>query len=168
MMSSGIFVEGLVTDGLPDLHGQIVDAELAARELTDWYESGGRVGQLHSERMPAAGRAVAFEVRPDGVWVRAHIVEPDAVRLVNEGFYRGFSVGIVCAIVVDDPSAPAGRIVDALALDVDLVDRPANPRARFVVVSHGSPAEMDAALALLPSPVEISMDAALALIPGGN
>ncbi|WP_460990464.1 HK97 family phage prohead protease [Sinomonas soli] len=88
---------------------------------------------MQSSSLVPAGKAVALEKRPGGVWLRAHVVEPTAVRLVKEGVYQAFSIGVAKPRIVRDAVAKNGRVVDGVFSEVSLVDFPANPHSRFAV-----------------------------------
>jgi hypothetical protein len=75
----------------------------------------------------AVGTAKEAHVDDVGLYLRARIVEPGAVHLVNEGVYQGFSIG-------GRKLAKTGDTVTALELvEISIVDRPANPDTRFAI-----------------------------------
>lgn len=89
---------------------------------------------MHATSLPPAGKGVLLESKPDGEWVRSKVVEPTAIRLVDEGVYTGYSVGIARPRIDRDPRARGGRIVGGKIVELSLVDRPANPMAKFVAL----------------------------------
>lgn len=88
---------------------------------------------MHSTQLAPAGKALELEEKQDGHWLRAKVVEPTAVKLVEEGVYSAFSVGIGQPRIAPDPMAKRGRIVDGRIIEVSLVDHPANPNCKFMV-----------------------------------
>lgn len=124
-------VYGKATDGLLDLDKQIVDPDWAAKALTDWFAEWGNIRQMHSPLLAPAGKAVGLDLTDDGAWVRSQVVEPTSVRLVDEGVYKAYSIGIINPEVVYDPAAPNGRIVGGVVNEVSLVDYPANTRCKI-------------------------------------
>jgi hypothetical protein len=92
---------------------------------------------MHSTNLPPAGKAIEVDTsRPDGVYLTARIVEPTAVKLVKEGVYSAFSVGISKPRIIRDKVAKNGRVVDGVFSEVSVVDFPALPSAKFTVVKR--------------------------------
>lgn len=89
---------------------------------------------MHSTNLPPAGKGVLLESLADGEYVRTKVVEPVAVRLVDEGVYSGYSVGISRPRIDRDVKARNGRIVAGKIVEISLVDRPALPTAKFAVL----------------------------------
>jgi hypothetical protein len=89
---------------------------------------------MHSTNLPPAGKGVLLESLSDGEYVRTKVVEPVAVRLVDEGVYSGYSVGISRPRIDRDVKARNGRIVAGKIVEISLVDRPALPTAKFAVL----------------------------------
>ena len=129
------YVWGKATDGSVDTDEQIVDPKFAQKALADWYETGANVRQMHATTLPPAGKGVLLEHHDgDGEWVRTKVVEPVAVKLVDEGVYTGYSVGIARPRIDRDMKARGGRIVGGKIVEISLVDRPALPTAKFAVL----------------------------------
>jgi hypothetical protein len=89
---------------------------------------------MHATSLPPAGKGVLLEHTSDGEYVRTKVVEPTAIRLVDEGVYTGYSVGIARPRIIRDARARGGRIVDGKIVELSLVDRPALPTAKFAVL----------------------------------
>ena len=97
---------------------------------------------MHSPKPAPAGKALELQELSDGHHVRAHILEPTAVKLCEHGVYTAFPVGIVKPDVRQDRLANGGRIVDGRIVEVSMVDAPANPNCRFTIAkaaANGSP-----------------------------
>ncbi|MDQ4490725.1 hypothetical protein RBS60_11000 [Sinomonas sp. ASV486] len=133
---STVYVEGLCTDDDLDLDSQIIDRDFAIKGLGTWFADWGNVRVMHSPNLAPAGKAVQMEVRPEGIWVRTHVVEPTAVQLVKAGVYSAYSVGVSQPRVVHDRIAKNGRVVDGIFSEISLVDFPANPRSRFTLAKR--------------------------------
>ena len=135
-------VWGKVTDGSLDRDGQIVDPDWAADKLMDWYHDlGAPVRNMHSGTYPPAGKGIDLEVTDDGCFVRAAIVEPTAIKLLDLGVYKDFSIGIAEAPLYPDPQAPGGRLgkkgdKDGWVNEVSLVDTGSNKNAHLTVVKR--------------------------------
>jgi hypothetical protein len=157
-----VYVEGLCTDDNLDLDEQIIDSDFARKGLSAWFQDWGNVRQMHSGNLPPAGKAVSMEKRDDGIWVRAHIVEPTAVKLVKEEVYKAFSVGISKPRIIRDVLAKGGRVVDGIFSEISLVDFPANPRARFQLAKRAKSGDIEVVekaiepeLKKIPTPAEV-------------
>ena len=121
-----LYVKGLATDATLDLDEQICDPDWLKTAMPKWMEIGN-IREMHQSK--AVGKAVEMEQSGTGFLVEAKIGDPSAQKMVEEGIYTGFSVGIKNARVVKDASAPGGRIISGNVVEVSLVDRPANPSA---------------------------------------
>lgn len=134
-----VIVSGMCTSDTIDLDDQIIDLDFSRKGLAEWGSTWGNIRQMHSTNLPPAGVAVAVDTtRPEGVHLTARIVEPGAVKLVNEGVYKAFSVGISRPRIVRDMVAKNGRVTDGVFSEVSLVDFPALPSATFTVAKRSS------------------------------
>ena len=127
-----LIIEGPVTDDSLDLDGQIVDAASAAKSLQEWFDAYANVRQQHSPLLAPAGKGLALKFKNGVPWLRAHIVEPTAVKLTAAGVYSAFSVGIADGQLDQSPvackRAPNGILYPSLINEVSVVDYPANIR----------------------------------------
>jgi hypothetical protein len=124
-----------------DWDDQIVDPDWAAEKLTQWFsplDKGGfnaTMHQMHSPILAPAGKGKDLFFDGGVPHVRAKIVEPTAVKLIDEDVYGAFSIGILDPPIFPDPSAKNGRIgrkgAGGFINEVSLVDVPANPRCLF-------------------------------------
>jgi len=119
-------VKGIATDDTLDLDQQICDPDWLKSEMPKWMEIGN-IREMHQSK--AVGKAMEMEQVGNGFVVEAKIVDPVAAKMVEEGIYTGFSIGIKNARVVKDAAAPGGRIIQGSVVEISLVDRPANPSA---------------------------------------
>ena len=99
--------------------------------VADWFKDWGNVRQQHSTSLPPAGKAMGMDIKPDGIYVKALIVEPVAKELVKAGVYQAFSVGISNPKIIRDMDAPGGRVTGGVMSELSIVDRPANSACRF-------------------------------------
>lgn len=138
---------GKVTDGTLDRDGQIVDPDWAAEKLMDWFHDlGAPVRNMHSGTYPPAGKGLDLSIEDDGAYVRAAIVEPTAIKLLDLGVYKDFSVGIAEAPLYSDPSAPGGRLgkagdPDGWINEISLVDTGSNKNAHLTIVKRAKRTE---------------------------
>lgn len=124
-------VYGKATDDSLDIDQQICDADWLKRAMPHWFQTGGNIREQHSNI--AAGVAKEYEVKEDGHYITALVVDPVSVKKVENGVLKGFSIGIKNPRVTRDKSAMNGRIVDGQIVEVSLVDRPANPNCQLVL-----------------------------------
>jgi len=89
------------------------------------YMRFGALREMHG--LTAAGATLSAEVGEDGATrIAAHVVDPVAVKKVQHGVYKGFSIG--GKVLGRDPSDR--KIITKLKLnEISLVDRPCNPEA---------------------------------------
>jgi phage head maturation protease len=132
-----IRVWGYASSEAKDSDGETVTADCMRAALPD-YMRFGAVREMHDAKK-AAGTAIEAEITEDGrTWFGAHIVDPMAVKKVETGVYKGFSIGGKVP-----PGGRDGNIIKALRLiEVSLVDRPANPEA-VISVFKAEGAEQD-------------------------
>lgn len=128
-----LVIHGVATDGTVDSDHQIVDSDWSAKALTDWLATGGNVRMSHDSKRPIGkGTQVQLDRDGDGKhWVKSVIVDPLAIKLVEEGVLRAYSVGIIDPVIKRDPSgrAPGGIICGGTLAELSVVDRPANKNA---------------------------------------
>lgn len=131
-----LLVHGKVTDDGIDLDDQIIDKDWAREALQKWFEGYGNVRQMHSTQLQPGGKGVKLEEGTDGFYLTTKVVEPVAVRLVEEGIYKAYSIGVSKPVIVRDPVAHKGRVKGGIISEVSLVDFPANPRCVVKLVDE--------------------------------
>lgn len=117
-------VWGVASSESEDSDGETITAAAMKAALPD-YMRFGAVREMHQPK--AAGTALAVEVGDDGVTkICAHIVDSEAIRKVNAGVYKGFSIG---GRVTARDELKKTTITGLRLTEISLVDRPANPDA---------------------------------------
>jgi hypothetical protein len=129
-------VYGKATDDSIDIDQQICDGDWLDRAMPHWFKTGGNIREQHSNI--AAGVATDYEVKADGHYISALVVDPVSVKKVEAGVLKGFSIGIKNPRVTRDKSAANGRIVDGQIVEVSLVDRPANPNCQLMLAKSAA------------------------------
>jgi hypothetical protein len=119
-----LMVEGIASTETVDAQGEIVKSSAMEAALPDYMRHG--TGALREMHQPlAAGTAMASVA--DGVTtIKAHVVDPVAVKKVTAGVYKGFSIG---GKVTERDSNDKNTITGLKLVEISLVDRPANPDA---------------------------------------
>lgn len=118
-----VMVFGKATGSDLDLDQQRMDATWL-RTAMPKYMVIGNVREMHNAKR-AVGKAIEHEVKDDGHYIKAHIVDPVAVKKVNAGIFTGFSVGISAPVIVKAADAPNGLVTGGAIIEISLVDRPA-------------------------------------------
>lgn len=121
-----IKVWGYASSETVDSDGETITADAMKAAIPD-YMKFGAVREMHGKS--AAGTAIEINVEEDGrTFFGAHVVDPVAVKKVQTGVYKGFSIG----------GSVTGRdelnksVINGIKLtEISLVDRPANPDAVF-------------------------------------
>lgn len=119
-----IKVSGYASSGAKDSDGETVLPEAMKNALPD-YMAYANIREMHQAK--AAGTAIEAKVEDDGrTFIRAHIVDSEAVKKVKAKVYKGFSIG--GKVTARDETDKT--IIKGLRLaEISLVDRPANPEA---------------------------------------
>lgn len=139
-----LIVYGKATGPDLDLDQQICDPKWLAKAMPEWMEFGN-VRAQHSN--VAAGVGIELTSTEDGSWfLKSRIVDPDTINKIEKGVYKGYSIGIADARVVNDKAAGRGRIVGGFIPEISTVDRPCNPTARMAIAKAygGAMAPVDA------------------------
>jgi len=111
-----------------DSDGETITADAMKAALPD-YMKFGAVREMHQAK--AAGTAIEASVEADGrTFFGAHIVDPVAVKKVQTGTYKGFSIG---GKITERDELNKTVITGLKLVEVSLVDRPANPDSVFTM-----------------------------------
>jgi len=119
-----IKVFGTASTGAVDDADETVSPD-AMKAALPAYMRFGALREMHG--LTAAGATLSAEVGEDGATrIAAHVVDPVAVKKVQLGVYKGFSIG--GRVLSRD--AKDRKIITKLKLnEISLVDRPCNPEA---------------------------------------
>lgn len=147
-------VYGKATDDSIDIDQQICDEGWLQEAMPQWFETGGNIREQHSNI--AAGVATDYELKSDGHYITAHVVDPVSVKKVEAGVLKGFSIGIRSPRIIRDNKAANGRIVDGQIVEVSLVDRPANPNAKLMLAKAAENGELMAVDQKAVTPADIA------------
>lgn len=121
-------VSGFASTESKDSDGETILASAMKAAIPD-YMKFGAVREMHKN--DAAGTAISIEVQPDGrTFFVAHVVDPIAVKKVQTGVYKGFSIG---GKVQSRDDLNKSIITGLRLTEVSLVDRPANDGAVFTM-----------------------------------
>ena len=119
-----LVVEGFASSGAVDSDGETITPDAMKAALPD-YMKFGALREMHQPS--AAGTAIKAEVMDDGrTSFSALVVDPVAVKKVQAGVYKGFSIG---GRVTERDKLDKSMIKGIKLIEVSLVDRPANPDA---------------------------------------
>src|SRR6266536_1172752 len=132
-----------------DSDQQILDPGWLAREMPTWFQQWGNIREMHQAK--AVGKAVELEAKDDDWFLTARIVDPDAIRKVEEGVLQGWSVGIKRPQIQRDAKAPGGRVVGGKIVENSLVDNACNETCKLLLAKAAG-ADQKASLELIELP----------------
>lgn len=122
-----IIVTGIASTESVDSQGEVVTADAMKAAIPD-YMRFGAVREMHDAKK-AAGTALNIGVNDAGSTdFTAHVVDPIAIKKVQSGVYKGFSIA---GKVLKRDESDENKITALSLTEVSLVDRPANPDAVF-------------------------------------
>jgi hypothetical protein len=135
-----LLVYGKATGSDLDLDQQRCDPEWLKTAMPEWFRGpyGGNVREQHDSHR-AVGKATEHEVKDDGHWITAKVVDPIAKAKVEAGVLSGFSIGISRPRIEKSPEAANGIISGGKIIEVSLVDRPCLPTAMFTMCKAAKP-----------------------------
>lgn len=119
-----LMVEGIASTEAVDAQGEIVKSSAIEAALPDYMRHG--TGALREMHQPLAAGTAMASVAGDVTTIKAHVVDPVAVKKVQTGVYKGFSIG---GKVTERDSVNKSTITGLKLVEISLVDRPANPDA---------------------------------------
>lgn len=127
-----LLVYGPAASSALDRDRQRLDEAWLDSAMPRWMAEGGGVREQHDAKR-AVGVGVGLSKGDDGAhYLTARIVDPVAVKKIEHGVLRGFSVGIKAPKVqMGKADAPNGLVIGGDVIEVSVVDRPANPECRF-------------------------------------
>ena len=132
-------VFGYATNDTLDSQGEIIENEATRMAIED-YSKWRNLRVMH--KAEPVGTVPVIEMRTDGLWIGAEVVDDDAWNKVKKGVYKGFSVGgkKLKAVSAFDEKLKKGitRIKEYLLNEISLVDRPANPSAIISFIKRDS------------------------------
>ena len=125
-------VSGYASSQTRDLDGEIVSLDAIKKAWPSYWEYRN-VREMHQPRAVGVGKE--SHIDDFGPFLRAKIVDRDAVQKCIEEVYKGFSIG-------GRKLAKSGDTITELELiEVSLVDRPANPDCRINVAKRAKGAK---------------------------
>lgn len=125
-------VYGVASSETEDSDGEVVTSDAMRAALPD-YMTFGAVREMHQPI--AAGTAISAKVSEEGkTEFGAHVVDPVSVKKVQTGVLKGFSIG---GRITKRNADDKNRIEGLKLTEISLVDRPANPDAKILLVKFG-------------------------------
>jgi hypothetical protein len=127
-----LVVYGPAASSALDRDQQRLSGDWLDAAMPRWLAEGGGVREQHDPKR-AVGVGVGLSKADDGSHLlTAKIVDPVAVKKIEHGVLRGFSVGIKNPrLEMGKADAPNGLVVDGDVIEVSVVDRPANGECMF-------------------------------------
>lgn len=124
-----LIVSGYASSEAVDSAGEVVTAEAMKAAIPD-YMAFANIREMH-DATKAAGTAIAVDVQEDGkTYIEAVIVDPVTIKKCLADVLKGFSIG---GKVTSRDELQKNVITGIKLTEISVVDRPANPEARFTV-----------------------------------
>lgn len=115
-----------------DLDGEVVELDAIRAALPDYME-WRNIREMHQPS--AVGIAKEANIDEKGLYLGAKIVDDGAWQKVEEGVYKGFSIG------GNTTSRDGNRITGLDLIEISIVDRPANPDCKIDAFKAAKPVE---------------------------
>jgi hypothetical protein len=127
-------VSGRISNTSLDLDGERCDATWLEKAANDWFKDYGNIREMHQP--VAIGKAKSLTGSAvDGFDITAKIVDPLAIKKLENDIYTGFSIGIKGTRYDRSEkalqSAPGGIIIGGKIVESSLVDVPCNTDAKI-------------------------------------
>jgi phage head maturation protease len=114
---SGI-VSGYASTETVDSDGEIISLDAVKAALPD-YMKYGNIREMHKPSAVGVAKEANFDKK--GLWLSAKITDKEALQKIEDGVYKGFSIG-------GYKTEKVGNKVTKLEMhEISVVDRPANP-----------------------------------------
>jgi len=136
-------VWGLASDETPDAEDEVTDYAATKAAVAEWQE-WANIREMHGPSAVGVAQEVVLDDATKSLWIGVKVVDDTAWRKVIEGVYKGFSIGGKALRKVSEVvnGRLVRRIVDYILIEISLVDRPANPSARFSLIKREGGLEM--------------------------
>lgn len=137
-----LMIYGKATGSDLDLDQQRCDPDWLKQAMPRWFGTGeiGDVGgniRMQHDPKSAVGKAHGHDVKEDGHYIRAHIVDPIAVTKVKAGVFTGLSIGISKPVI--EKTATDEWIRGGDISEISVCDRPCLPTAVFTMCKAAKP-----------------------------
>lgn len=124
----------------PDGDGQRVDMDWARGAMREWFATGANLREQHDTHR-AIGKALTLEERTDGLYISGKVVDPIAIRKVEEGVLTDLSIGVRHGRLHfgDKALAPNGVLCGGRVVEVSLADRGSHPETKLILGKAAEP-----------------------------
>lgn len=128
-------VWGVASDESVDAEEEVLDYEATKLAVTKWAE-WGNIREMHNPSAVGVATEIVLDDASRTFFIGVHVVDDVAWQKVKAGVYKGFSVGgrALKKILQSMNGRVIRRVVEYILNEISLVDRPANPSARFTLV----------------------------------
>lgn len=152
-------VSGYASTPTKDSDGEVITLD-AVKKALPGYMSWSNIREMH--RLSAVGTAQEAHVDEKGLFLTAKIVDEKAWQKCVEGVYKGFSIG-------GRKLAKTGDTITEIDLtEISIVDRPANPDAKFSLAKKRTDPEASHGFLVLTKQVRTPAEKALIKMAKAN
>ncbi len=130
-------VYGLASDETIDVEGEVIDYQATKEAVAEWLE-WSNIREMHGPTAVGVATEVMLDDASQSLYIGVKVVDDQAWQKVKEGVYKGFSIGGKALKKIQEiiNGRTVRRVVKYILTEISLVDRPANPSARFSLVKR--------------------------------
>lgn len=130
-------VWGRATDETPDIEADVIDYGATKAAVAEWAQ-WRNIREMHQPSAVGVAAEITLDDAAKALDLGVKVVDDEAWRKVKEGVYKGFSIGgrVLDAVMSKLDGQDIRRITRYALTEISLVDRPANPAARFSMLKR--------------------------------
>ena len=130
-------VWGLASDETIDAEDEVVDYEATKEAVAEWLE-WSNIREMHGPTAVGVATEVTLDDATKSLWLGVKVIDDQAWLKCKTGVYKGLSIGGKALKKIQEMinGRTVRRVVKYILTEISLVDRPANPSARFSLVKR--------------------------------
>jgi hypothetical protein len=121
--SGDYVIEGILDDGTPDASGRVADPQWLRQAVAEYLS---RDASVRTGLYRVVGTLTEMRAEGDTIVVRARIFDITTRGMITgtggDGILRNLSYGISRPVIVEDDTAPGGRITDGILMHVAVTE----------------------------------------------
>ncbi|MCB0207715.1 MAG: hypothetical protein KDJ52_00205 [Anaerolineae bacterium] len=130
-------VWGLASDETVDAEDEVTDYVATKAAVEEWRE-WANIREMHGASAVGVAQEIILDDETKSLWIGVKVVDDSAWQKVLDGVYKGFSIGGKALKKISEviDGRLVRRIIKYILIEISLVDRPANPSARFSLIKR--------------------------------